>query len=223
MLFIHHLYLLLGGLVILALAVYVVTIAGLKRDKCLIDRGQNLEGIKLGSEFRLGLIIAAVCGILSAMLAVGFDNTVQIGLIAEAQGAIPRNTALARWVVVLIGAYIMNAGYALILLIKNRSFSSLCMKGIASVVKWAIISGLLWFAALGTYGQGVALMGEIGTMICWPNDAWIIFDCEQHCCMVCWRVERYEETISGSAFWCCTNYYSYNFNVLRINLKGRLI
>ncbi len=159
---------LLGGLVILALAVYVVTIAGLKRDKCLIDRGQNLEGIKLGSEFRLGLIIAAVCGILSAMLAVGFDNTVQIGVIAEAQGAIPRNTALARWVVVLIGAYIMNAGYALILLIKNRSFSSLCMKGIAPVVKWAIISGLLWFAALGTYGQGVALMGEIGTMICWP-------------------------------------------------------
>ena len=159
---------LLGGLVILALAVYVVTIAGLKRDKCLIDRGQNLEGIKLGSEFRLGLIIAAVCGILSAMLAVGFDNTVQIGVIAEAQGAIPRNTALLGGVVVLIGAYIMNAGYALILLIKNRSFSSLCMKGIAPVVKWAIISGLLWFAALGTYGQGVALMGEIGTMICWP-------------------------------------------------------
>jgi L-rhamnose-H+ transport protein len=36
------------------------------------------------------------------------------------------------------------------------------------VVKWAVIAGLLWFAALGTYGQGVALMGDVGTMICWP-------------------------------------------------------
>jgi L-rhamnose-H+ transport protein len=35
-------------------------------------------------------------------------------------------------------------------------------------LKWSIIAGLLWFAALGIYGQGVALMGDIGTMICWP-------------------------------------------------------
>ena len=158
----------LGGLLILALAVYVVTVAGLKRDACLAERGQQLEGIKTGSEFRAGLIIASVCGILSAMLAVGFDNTVEIGRIAEEQGAIPRNTALARWVVVLVGAYLMNAGYAFVLLIKNRSFSSFRMKGMGSVVKWAVIAGLLWFAALGTYGQGVALMGDIGTMICWP-------------------------------------------------------
>lgn len=159
----------LAGLVLLAVAVYIVTVAGLRRDRKLAEEGGELQGIKKGKAFRNGLVIASVCGILSAMLAVGFDNTIEIGKIAEGAGAIPRNTALARWVVVLAGAYLMNAGYAIILLIKNKSFGSFKTPGMFKALKWSIIAGLLWFAALGTYGQGVALMGEIGTMICWPT------------------------------------------------------
>ena len=34
--------------------------------------------------------------------------------------------------------------------------------------KWAIIAGFCWFAALGVYGQGAALLGEIGPVIGWP-------------------------------------------------------
>ncbi|MFD2257264.1 L-rhamnose/proton symporter RhaT [Luteolibacter algae] len=157
-----------GGLILLALAVVIVTIAGLKRDKMLAEAGQEIQGIAKGAAFRKGLMIAIASGVLSAMLAVGFDNTAGIGKIAERAGALERNTALARWVVVLAGAYLMNFGYAMILLIKNKSFGSFKIPGMFRVLKWAIIAGLLWFAALGTYGQGVALMGEIGTMICWP-------------------------------------------------------
>jgi L-rhamnose-H+ transport protein len=76
---------------------------------------------------------------------------------------------LARWIVVLAGAYLMTAGYAGVLLVKNRSIGSFKASGILQALKWAVIAGLLWFAALGTYGQGVALMGDIGTMICWPT------------------------------------------------------
>lgn len=158
----------LVGLVLLAVAVYIVTIAGLRRDRQLALEGGEIQGIKKGKAFRTGLIIASVSGILSAMLAVGFDNTVEIGKIAQQAGALERNTALARWVVVLAGAYVMNVGYALILLFKNKSFGSFKTPGMFKALKWAIIAGLLWFAALGTYGQGVALMGDMGTMICWP-------------------------------------------------------
>lgn len=159
---------LLVGLVLLAIAVYVVTIAGLQRDKISAERGEKIEGIKTGSAFRTGLIIASISGILSAMLAVGFDSTQQIGKLAEESGALQRNTALARWVVVLLGAYVMNVGYAGFLLIKNKSWGSFKEPGMGKALKWSVITGLLWFAALGTYGQGVALMGEMGTMICWP-------------------------------------------------------
>ncbi len=158
----------LAGLVLLAIAVYIVTVAGLRRDKQLAEDGGEIQGIKKGKAFRTGLIIASVSGILSSMLAVGFDNTVKIGQLAQEAGALERNTALARWVVVLAGAYLMNVGYALVLLIKNKSFGSFKTPGIMKALRWAIIAGLLWFAALGTYGQGVALMGEVGTMICWP-------------------------------------------------------
>lgn len=159
----------ISGLTLLAVAVVIVTIAGLQRDKKLAEAGQEIQGIKKGKAFRTGLIIASLSGILSAMLAIGFDNTVQIGALAKEAGALERNTALARWIVVLVGAYAMNAGYAVILLVKNNSWSSFSFPGIFPAFKWAIISGLLWFAALGTYGQGVALMGDIGTMICWPT------------------------------------------------------
>ena len=157
-----------AGLVLLAVAVVIVTVAGLKRDKQLAEGGEELKGIKKGKAFRTGLVIATVCGILSSMLAIGFDNTTEIGKLAAEAGALERNTALARWVVVLAGAYVMNAGYALILLIKNKSFGSYKTPSMFKALKWSIIAGLLWFAALGTYGQGVALMGNIGTMICWP-------------------------------------------------------
>jgi len=157
-----------AGLLLLAIAVVIITVAGLKRDKLLAEGGKELEGIKKGKAFRKGLVIASVCGLLSSMLAIGFDNTVEIGKLAAQAGAIERNTALARWVVVLAGAYVMNAGYALILLVKNKSFGSFKSAGISKALKWSVIAGLLWFAALGTYGQGVALMGNIGTMICWP-------------------------------------------------------
>jgi len=160
---------LLGGLVLLAVAVVVVTVAGLRRDRRLAEAGREIQGIRKGRAFRRGLVIASACGLLSAMLAVGFDNTAKVGGIAEEAGALERNTALARWVVVLAGAYLMNAGYALILLIRNKSFRTYRTPGMLKALKWAVIAGLLWFAALGTYGQGVALMGETGTMICWPT------------------------------------------------------
>lgn len=158
----------LTGLVLLALAVYVVTIAGLKRDKIASESGAEIEGIAKGSAFKKGLYIASASGILSAMLAVGFDNTAEIGKLAEESGALQRNTALARWVVVLAGAYVINVGYALFLLVKNNSFGSFKEPEMGKALKWSIITGILWFAALGTYGQGVALLGDIGTMICWP-------------------------------------------------------
>ena len=94
------------GLALLAVAVVVVTIAGLKRDKLAAERGEEIQGVKKGKAFRKGLVIASVCGLLSAMLAVGFDNTADIGKIAEDGGTLPRNTALARWVVVLAGPHL---------------------------------------------------------------------------------------------------------------------
>jgi L-rhamnose-H+ transport protein len=156
------------GLILYALALVVVTVGGLKRDAILAAGGQELQGIRKGAEFRKGLIIAVVCGLLSSLLFIGFNNTAEIGKVAEAQGTIVRNTALARWVVVLAGALVMNLGYALILLAKNRKIIAESKGSVAKAVMWAVVTGLLWFAALGTMGQGSAMMGDIGAVIATP-------------------------------------------------------
>ena len=71
-----------------------------------------------------GIFIAVACGVLSALLNVGFISAAPIAELAEKAGAVDRNASLAAWVVVLIGAYVMNAGYAIFLLVKNNSWKN---------------------------------------------------------------------------------------------------
>ena len=62
----------------------------------------------------------------------------------------------------------MNAGYAFFLLFRNRSWWTFGIAGGSRAYRWAILTGLFWFAALGVYGQGAALMGSLGPIVGWP-------------------------------------------------------
>jgi len=54
------------------------------------------------------------------------------------------------------------------LLLKNKSFGSFAAPNAGKAYMWAIIAALCWFGALGVYGQGNNLMGEMGGVIGWP-------------------------------------------------------
>ena len=82
-------------------AVVIVTVTGLKLEQVLAEAGEELEGIRKGKAFRMGLVIASVSGILSAMLAVGFDRYRKSASSPKKPGLLARNAALARRVVVL--------------------------------------------------------------------------------------------------------------------------
>lgn len=154
-------YILLGVGVMLV-GVAITAVAGIKRDKVKNDPNKGSGNIVKG------LIIASVCGVLSALLNVGFANAAPVAKVAEQAGVITRNSSLAAWVVVLLGAYLMNAGYAVAQLIKNRSWNSFSVANSGKAYLWSVVAGLCWFAALGVYGQGSAMMGEIGPVIGWP-------------------------------------------------------
>lgn len=149
------------GVAVMLIGVAITAIAGIKRDKVKQSDKKSGNIVK-------GMIIASVCGVLSALLNVGFANAAPVAKVAEASGVITRNSSLAAWVVVLLGAYIMNAGYAIFLLFKNKTWGNFTVAGAKKAYRWSIIAGLCWFAALGVYGQGSALMGEIGPVIGWP-------------------------------------------------------
>lgn len=152
----------ISGVVVMLIGVAITAYAGIQRDKLKAAEDRPEGGIVKG------IVIASACGILSAFLNIGFANAAPVQNLAEASGALTRNSSLAAWVVVLIGAYIMNAGYAIFLLFKNKTWGSFNVKGGNKAYMWAIIAGLCWFAALGISGQGAALLGEIGPVLTWP-------------------------------------------------------
>jgi L-rhamnose-H+ transport protein len=151
----------IGGLIISLIGVAITAKAGIERDK-LINSSSKSKNISKG------LLIAVTCGLLSSLLNVGFANAAPIAEKAQEFGVITRNSSLAAWVVVLLGAFIMNFSYAVLLLFKNNSWSTFSLKNSLNAYKWSLIAGFCWFAALGVYGQGAALLGEIGPVIGWP-------------------------------------------------------
>ena len=153
----------LGGLLISLVGVALTAKAGIDRDK-----SQNSNDSNNKSNITKGILIAVVCGVLSALLNVGFSNAAPIAKTAEDFGVITRNSSLVAWVVVLWGAFLMNALYCVYLLFKNNSWNSFNPVNSFKAYRWSVIAGLCWFAALGVYGQGAALLGDIGPVIGWP-------------------------------------------------------
>ena len=151
----------IGGLIISLIGVAITAKAGIDRDKLINSSSKSKNILK-------GLLIAVTCGLLSSLLNVGFANAAPIAEKAQEFGVITRNSSLAAWVVVLWGAFIMNFSYAIILLFKNNTWSTFSLKNSVNAYKWSFIAGFCWFAALGVYGQGAALLGEIGPVIGWP-------------------------------------------------------
>tara|TARA_A100001011_G_scaffold148635_1_gene156745 strand:- start:13369 stop:14373 length:1005 start_codon:yes stop_codon:yes gene_type:complete len=149
------------AVIIMMVGVALTAKAGIERDKLIGDTNDP-------SNMSKGIMIAVSCGVLSALLNVGFAKATPVALEAEKMGALIRNSSLAAWVVVLMGAFLMNLGYALLLLLKNKSWDSFQVPAAGNAYKWAILAGLFWFAALGIYGQGSALMGTMGPVIGWP-------------------------------------------------------
>ena len=151
----------IAGLVISLIGVAITAKAGIDRDK-LIETSNKSKNITKG------ILIAVTCGLLSSLLNVGFANAAPVAQTAIEFGVIPRNSSLAAWVVVLWGAFLMNFGYSVFLLFRNNSWNTFSINKSINAYKWAIIAGFCWFAALGVYGQGAALLGEIGPVIGWP-------------------------------------------------------
>jgi L-rhamnose-H+ transport protein len=154
-----------AGVAIMLAGVALIAWAGVLRDRLT---GLSVAGVRRGREFQRGLAVAALCGVLSSLLNVGFANAAPVAQEAVRHGAEVRNASLAAWVVVLAGAFLMNLLYSLFLLIKNASWASFATPNSAKAYGWAVLTGVLWFAALGVYGQGAALMGPLGPVIGWP-------------------------------------------------------
>ena len=155
------------GLLVTIIGVVLTAKAGIDRDR---EVGSALKSDNISK----GILIAVLCGALSSLLAVGHTTVnAETVIVAKGFGVNAKDASLIAWLIVFIGAFAMNLLYSLVLMIKANSWSNFKVSGSTKSYMWALIAGLCWFAALGLYGQGAALLNEVsssnlGNIVGWP-------------------------------------------------------
>ena len=117
-----------------------------------------------------GLVIVVSSGTLSSLLNVGFEAAIPIIDNAKSLGATYSASSIPARAVVVFGGLLMNAGYAIFLLCKNKTWGDFSFKQQGSITAsvWAVITGFLWFLPLGLSGIVSVSIGELGNVITWP-------------------------------------------------------
>lgn len=161
------LYILIGNSVLIC-GVIIITRAGQLRERMQSAEFRENALLKGGKFFRLGLMLAILSGIGAAMLNIGFVSADPAVKAAMEQGVKPQNASLIAWTIVLSGGFIASLIYCIYLFIKNKTVAVVRKEGnINHIIKWSLLTAVLWFAALGLYGQGAAMMGEMGPVAGW--------------------------------------------------------
>lgn len=158
----------LVGTVVMLVGVVIITKAGIKKEEEQNSQ-QNVSksdsNMKKG--FKVGLILAVVAGLGSAAQNIGFTFAGQVSDLAVSSGVNPTSASLIAWLVVFSGGFIANFAYAVYLLIKNKTYTEFTKKGAGNAYVKALITSLMWFAALGIYGKATAILGPLGPVVGW--------------------------------------------------------
>jgi L-rhamnose-H+ transport protein len=156
---------LLAGLALVIAGIIILSKAGALREK-----NQNPGKADGGrSGFMTGLMICLASGILSPALNFGFVFGKPVQDAAAAAGARADLAGNAIWALALAGGFFVNAGYAVYLLGKNRTWGLFGQAGTpAGYWLGAVLMGFLWYIGISIYGMGAAAMGPLGGVMGWP-------------------------------------------------------
>jgi len=156
----------IAGNVVTAAGVVVCAIAGDQRDR---STGNKSTAGMIGPKrsFAVALTICILSGILSAALNFGYAFGADIIKAAESLGATRENAVNAIWLVVIPAGGILNVGYCLHLLQKNKSWPRLVFQ--ATAIDWidAWVMGILWTGSVVLYGWGANYLGRLGPSLGW--------------------------------------------------------
>ncbi len=156
-----------GGLITLAgIAVTVVGItltgrAGIMKDKLLPDEKKK-ESIK---EFDLkkGILVALFAGIMSACFAFGIEAGRPISEKAVSMGVNPLWRQGPVYIVILLGTFLTNVVWCLILAVKNKTLRDFIKASPLLLLKnylFSALAGSLWYIQFFLYGMGESKMGR---------------------------------------------------------------
>jgi len=187
-----------GGLITLAgIAVTVVGItltgrAGIMKDKLLPDEKKK-ESIK-EFDFKKGILVALFAGIMSACFAFGIEAGRPISEKAVSMGVNPLWRQGPVYIVILLGTFLTNVVWCLILAVKNKTLKDFIKASPLLLLKnylFSALAGSLWYIQFFLYGMGESKMGRFSFA------AWSILMALSIVFSTFWGISRHEWKGSG--------------------------
>ncbi|MCL5670635.1 MAG: hypothetical protein M1423_04960 [Acidobacteria bacterium] len=114
-----------------------------------------------------GLAVCVVSGVLSACGNLGFVYGAGIINRAESQGVPAAMAPNLVWALLTVALFLCNAGYAGMLLWRNRSFVNFRNAHTKRYFVFGALMGVLWISGFVFYGVGARQLGELGPSLGW--------------------------------------------------------
>ncbi|MCI1930763.1 MAG: rhamnose/proton symporter RhaT [Clostridia bacterium] len=160
---------LLIGQAVLMVGVAVLSKAGFIKNKT--NNTEEKKESKAGKLFGTGLIMALASGAGSAAINIGASASNYPVNLAINNGVNSTSASLLAWVVVFAGGFIANFVYALIKVLKNKTYTDYVKPGCGKAYFKVVLTSFVWFAALAIYGKATALLGTLGPVV-----GWVVFN-----------------------------------------------
>lgn len=154
---------LMGGVIVLSKAGFMKNEGNEKSLEVTSDG----ETPKKNSKFMLGFILALASGAGSAAINIGASAANYPVQLAIDAGVSPVSASLLSWVIVFAGGFLANFIYALVVLIKNKTYTDYVKPGAGKAYFKVLITSFVWFAALAVYGKATHLLGSLGPIVGW--------------------------------------------------------
>lgn len=151
----------LGGVLVCLAGIAVCGWAGLSKERELSD-AQKKETIK-EFNFKRGIWIALLCGIMSACFAFGIAAGKPIAERAVSLGTISLWMNSPVFVVILLGGFTTNFIWCMILNVRNHSLNNYLESGdIPLFINYffSALAGTIWYFQFMFYGMGTTKMGK---------------------------------------------------------------
>lgn len=165
----RSLIMLILSMAVLMIGVVVLSKAGFMKNDTSSETELETENPadKKGSKFMLGFSLALASGAGSAAINIGASAANYPVQLAIDAGISPVSASLLSWVIVFAGGFVANFVYAVIVLVKNKTYTDYTKPGAGKAYFKVLVTSFVWFAALAVYGKATHLLGDLGPIVGW--------------------------------------------------------
>lgn len=152
------------ALVIVIAGIGLVSKAGFGREKILQQNAGTNEKTPAAGNFLKGLLLVVLAGFLSSGLSLGFVyGQAPVIAAAKSQGVSDIAANATVWAFCTLGGGLVNVGYAIYLMAKNRSWKKLFER--KEELLYGSLIGLQFIGAIILLGRGMLLLGALGASV----------------------------------------------------------